>query len=525
MTIKSKIYLLSGLASLVGITSMAALVQRSVSANDRHTQIAVIQINKVDLARSMQVALKQEIQEWNALLLNRNDPQAFFDREQEVKKLATEMDKLLVTPRSRAALAAFNQSHEELGQQYRRVLGHMGASANRETKGKDAVPTAQVDAIVASIKKNSLTFLDSENEAGKQEARTVLVTGGLAWCLFFVVSFFLIRSIIAPLDAATKSLVIISTGDLTSRVNEEGRDEIGSMGRALNRTMDKVSQTMGSITEDSALLAASSERLSAVSRQLKESAGDTHGQIATVSAAAGEVSKNLQAVAAAAEEMSASIREIARHSTEAASATGSAKQAAEVADATVLKLNRSTTEIGQVLKVIGEIAAQTQLLALNAAIEAARAGEAGKGFAVVAQEVKELAKKTTEATADVGRRIGAIQSDSKAAAAAFRQIDEVMGRVNDIANSIASAVEEQSVTTREIVSNVHQAATGSSTVAASIVSMSQAASGTSRSAENTDTAAGELTQMAAHLQSLVSGFKCQSNNVVEMPSRSSSLAA
>jgi methyl-accepting chemotaxis protein len=113
-----------------------------------------------------------------------------------------------------------------------------------------------------------------------------------------------------------------------------------------------------------------------------------------------------------------------------------------------------------VIKVITSIAQQTNLLALNATIEAARAGEAGKGFAVVANEVKELAKQTAKATEDISRKIEAIQGDTKGAVEAIAQIGKIINQINDIQNTIASAVEEQTATTSEISRNVAEAARG-----------------------------------------------------------------
>src|SRR5439155_1469536 len=108
----------------------------------------------------------------------------------------------------------------------------------------------------------------------------------------------------------------------------------------------------------------------------------------------------------------------------------------------VAKLGESSAEIGNVIKVITSIAEQTNLLALNATIEAARAGEAGKGFAVVANEVKELAKQTAKATEDISRKIEAIQGDTKGAVEAIAKIGNIINQINDIQNTIASAVEE-----------------------------------------------------------------------------------
>ena len=123
-------------------------------------------------------------------------------------------------------------------------------------------------------------------------------------------------------------------------------------------------------------------------------------------------------------------------------------------------LGESGSRIGGVVKLITSIAEQTNLLALNATIEAARAGEVGKGFAVVANEVKELAKETARATEDISGKINAIQQDTANAVRAISEVQATIKHINDIQSAIASAVEEQSATTREIGRNVTEAARG-----------------------------------------------------------------
>src|SRR5437868_14229072 len=163
--------------------------------------------------------------------------------------------------------------------------------------------------------------------------------------------------------------------------------------------------------------------------------------------------------------MNASIREIAKNASEAARVAGTAVKVAETTNGTIAQLGVSSAEIGQVTKAITSIAQQTNLLALNATIEAARAGEAGKGFAVVANEVKELAKETARATEDIGQKIEAIQRDAHGAVQAIAQIGAIIHQIDDIQNTIASAVEEQTATTAEMGRNVGEAATRSSEIA------------------------------------------------------------
>lgn len=254
-------------------------------------------------------------------------------------------------------------------------------------------------------------------------------------------------------------------------------------------------------------LASSAAELTAVSQQMAANSEETATQASVVSAAAEQVSRNIGTVATATEEMGASIKEIAKSANEAARVATSAVKVAEKTNVTVSKLGESSAEIGNVIKVITSIAQQTNLLALNATIEAARAGEAGKGFAVVANEVKELAKQTAKATEDIGRRIDAIQADTRSSVDAIAQISTIISQINDIQTTIASAVEEQTATTGEISRNVGEAALGSREIAQNVMGVAQAARSTTEGATNTKGSADELSRMATELQRLVTSLR------------------
>ena len=171
------------------------------------------------------------------------------------------------------------------------------------------------------------------------------------------------------------------------------------------------------------------------------------------------------------------------------------------------KLDTSSLEIGNVLKMISSIAEQTNLLALNATIEAARAGELGKGFAVVANEVKELARQTAKATGEIGGNITSIQANTKEAVAAIVEITTVINKISDISGMIASAVEEQAATTGEMGRNVTAAAGSSANIASNIVYVSETAQNTTEGATNSKMAAQQLAEIAVELQGLVNKFK------------------
>ena len=261
--------------------------------------------------------------------------------------------------------------------------------------------------------------------------------------------------------------------------------------------------TVKEVTENSQSVASAAEELTAVSQQMSSNSEETSAQANVVAAASEQVSRNVATVAASAEEMSASVREIAKNANDAAKVATEAVRVAGETNRTVAKLGESSIEIGKVIKVITSIAQQTNLLALNATIEAARAGEAGKGFAVVANEVKELAKQTATATEDISQKIEAIQSDTKGAVVAIEQIGKIINQINDIQNTIASAVEEQTATTNEIARNAGEAAKGSTEISKNITNVSEAVKNTTEGAVNTLNAATELAKLAADLKRIV----------------------
>jgi methyl-accepting chemotaxis protein len=309
-----------------------------------------------------------------------------------------------------------------------------------------------------------------------------------------------VESILVTVSAASK-------GDLTQAVTVSGKDSIGQMGEGFAQLLGNLRASIGKIGQTAATLSTSSGELTSNSQQMSANAEETSAQAGVVSAASEQVSRNLQTVATSTEEMSATIKEIAKNTTESAKFASEAVNVAHATNITVSKLGDSSTEIGQVIKVITSIAQQTNLLALNATIEAARAGEAGKGFGVVANEVKELAKETAKATEDISRKIEAIQTDTKGAVDAIAAIGRIIDQVNDISNSIATAVEEQDATTNEMSRNVNEAAKGAGEIAKNIVGVAEAAKNTAQGAGESQRSATQLTQMSSELRDLVDRFK------------------
>jgi len=350
-----------------------------------------------------------------------------------------------------------------------------------------------------------------------------------------ILAFVITRGIVGPLRKSVQFAETVAKGDLTQQVDINQKDEVGILAHSLNTMSTNLRELIGRIKTSSTALSGSATELSATATQLAGSAEEMTAQSATVAAAAEEMTTNMGTMASSAEQMScntkttaasieemtASITEIAKNAEQASTVADEAASLAEISNEKIGLLGTAADEIGKVIEVIQDIAEQTNLLALNATIEAARAGDAGKGFAVVATEVKELAKQTAEATEDISKRIAAIQSSTGASVESIGKISEVVKKVNEVSRTIASAVEEQSITTKEIAENVSQVATASEMVSSGVAesaSVSQeitknisgvdiASRQTAEGANQTQTVGVELSKLAEDLQGLMNQFK------------------
>ena len=361
----------------------------------------------------------------------------------------------------------------------------------------------------------------------------LLIVGAVASLLSLYIVLFRVTR---PLGRMTATMSQLAAGNIEIAIPwAHRRDEIGEMGRALRvfrensaeknqleleqtekeataraekrqaimELADRFEQQVRSTVES---VTAEIERVRHSASQLTASAEESSKQSAAVAVSSQQASANVATVATAAEQLSASIAEIGRQAEQSADIAGRAVSQAGRADKTIRNLSESAVRIGEVVDLINEIAGQTNLLALNATIEAARAGEAGKGFAVVAQEVKNLANQTARATEEISAQIGAVQSETHDAVVDIREIRDIIGEINDISATIASAVEEQGSSTREIARNVQQAAKGTEEVNANIDNVAAAADETGVAANNVMSATETLTGRAADLSREIDRF-------------------
>ncbi len=501
------------LATSSGVTYYSVRQVVAISA------IAEVTAKNATLTTKLQGDLTGRISAIRGYLLTGKDRErdSYERAKQDFTKTMEELRPLLISEEAKQILA----KGQQLSLDYAAATDHVAElrAGNHQQEAVDlyfSPPVAQLrsqlhDAIAeeASFQEKKHEKTQLESTAVEARMRTLVIAlaiTGLA--LGAVVAFLLGRWFSGSVNQVMGFVAELRQNNLAiADLQVTSTDEIGRTFEALNTMKNSLREVIQSISKSSVQVATASEELNATSQQITANSEETSAQTKVVSNATQQVSQNLQTVATGAEEMGASIKDIAKNATEAAKIATSAVSAAEAANATVSKLGESSAEIGQVIKVITAIAQQTNLLALNATIEAARAGDAGKGFAVVANEVKELAKKTAKATEDISRKIETIQVDTKAAVESIGTIGKVINQINDISNTIATAVEEQNATTNEMARNVSEAAHGSGEITSNIAGVSDAAESTSRGAGDTQKAAQQLVETSAELRRLVEQFK------------------
>ncbi|MDU6141457.1 methyl-accepting chemotaxis protein, partial [Bradyrhizobium sp.] len=379
-------------------------------------------------------------------------------------------------------------------------------------------------------------YVDDLDEMFYASVKTALLWAAGLIALLCMIALLIARGLVRPLQAITKVMTELATGNLAVLVpGAERRDELGEMARAVEvfkvnaaarqrleaeqkeqegrlaaqrkadteRLANEFERSVGSIIET---VSSAATALESSAKSLTATADRSQGLATVVANASGDASNNVQSVAASTEEMSSSVNEISRQVQQSAAIASEAVEQARRTNQRVGELSQAAARIGDVVELINTIAGQTNLLALNATIEAARAGDAGRGFAVVASEVKALAEQTAKATDEISQQIGAIQAATQHSVSAIREIGDTIGRMSEIASTIAAAVEEQGAATQEISRNIQQAAQGTRQVSANIAQVQREASETGSASSQVLNSVQCLSQDSQRLKLEVSRF-------------------
>ncbi len=253
-------------------------------------------------------------------------------------------------------------------------------------------------------------------------------------------------------------------------------------------------------------VAVSADEMRTTAASLFNASGHTSKRAESAVQSSNEASANVETAAIAADELSSSIAEIGRRLNQTSDVVRVAVEEAQTTNQDIGALAQGARKIGDVTKLIRNIAGQTNLLALNATIEAARAGEAGRGFAVVASEVKSLAVQTAKATEDISSQILEVQNSTDKAVEAIGRIAHRMREINEYTSAVAISVEQQNAATAEISQNVTSAADGAKLIVTVLGEVAGATTESQQSAQTVLAASESVEQAAANLRSEVEGF-------------------
>ncbi len=349
------------------------------------------------------------------------------------------------------------------------LLAYEDENGDEKMVAFSSIPSVGWKIVIEAPKKELASGLD------RIFITNAMVLAGSVLLLFLVLDL-MMRFIFKPIAETVTALEDISggEGDLTRRIKVGSRDEAGLLSLNFNKFVDKLQQMIKRIAKDTdgvsgsadglldtaTILVRNSRETSQDSQKAAAAAEEMSHNIGDIAATLQTASENIAQIAAATEQMETTIAEIALRAANAREITGEAVAVGGNSSKQIEALGRAVADIGKVVSDITEISEQTNLLALNATIEAARAGEAGKGFAVVANEIKALSTQTNEATEDIKMKIKGIEQTSETTISGIERLSQIIGTINDIVSMIAVAVEEQSVTAKELSGNISNISLG-----------------------------------------------------------------
>jgi methyl-accepting chemotaxis protein len=493
------IFLVMGGLMVLLAVSIGAMSALNGSLSD-YRQLLNEHVRIENSINKMNFTFKVQVQEWKNTLLRGydNDNRAkywgrFKAQQSKIQDLGNNLLPTIKDTSKRQQVKEFIDAHATMGSKYQQGFNDFVAAdfdpkaGDKAVKGMDRTPSKLLSQAAKSFLKERSNFADAVEAHSKQVSTwsTVAVI-----CVTFLVIGFLWlvlkNTFLSPLSIVMKRITELSEGDFTSKIDTSGSDELGQLSRNLSHMQSEIVEVLTQVKDTSQNLQTASHSINQTASNITQHTGATEQYTDQVSNAISEMSDTVQDVAANA----------AGAADAAQQADNNAQLGLKVMDETINSINalsdevdrvagamnqleQDTASVGAVLDVIKGIAEQTNLLALNAAIEAARAGEQGRGFAVVADEVRALAQRTQESTAEIQQIIETVQNGAAEAVKAMTSsqeqtrntvtlatnaggsIQEITGSVSsirDMNTQIATAAEQQSCAADEIRKNVESMA-------------------------------------------------------------------
>ncbi|MEK8088845.1 methyl-accepting chemotaxis protein [Thermithiobacillus plumbiphilus] len=533
-TIKGRLIFSTLLAATLFLVALGVALSGMNSMSQRF--VTFIQHDQAILS-SLQGMYAQGLQNGQALrniIFNPSNAKGHENFRNSAEGFQESYDKALKLTAGNPEMQNLLRQTGESWQQDNQIKARIIELASSDPQAAIATLNQEETPVWREVRKNLLVLIRDQGasaETTRQEtmsyANGIIATSlglALAALLFGgMIMFWVVRNISQRLHSVQRAIDELrqGDGDLTRRLPDQGRDEIARLSSSINDFIGKIRKIIIGVRD-------AAESASVTATQL-------NAMTVNVSRDARTQTEGIFQISTAMEEMSNTVKEVANNAGSAANASSQASEVVKAGNAIgqqtmaalnridgtvgssagrISELNTAIQQIGEVTRVIKDIAEQTNLLALNAAIEAARAGEHGRGFAVVADEVRKLSERTAASTTDIASIVQTVQAGTQQAVSAmdqargevsqgvehgqeagkaFQQIDSSVRTVTEMMHQIATAAEEQSAVGTEISRNLEQ--------------VSRIADSTNQDIQRTTEAVANLAETAQNLRILVNQFK------------------
>jgi methyl-accepting chemotaxis protein len=490
------------ITGIIGYTNMSSM--SSVNSNSEkmynNNFLPSIELTK------FQANLLQILLDHKSALYERK-PELLQSRLDEIDKLALEDNKILEDYKKTMTAGEETNLYNNIMTSLTSYRETRSANIElvKEQKYDEAVADySRVDETKTKLKDNLQKLIDyntktaanqlkSNNNEFKSASTIAIILTIVNMLLAIIISSFLSRFIGKPLNKLIEVANKMAEGDLDVEIEASTKDEVGLLGQAFKRMNDHLNEVMSQINSASEQVASGAKQVSDSSMELSQGATEQASSIEQLTASIEEISsqtKNNASNAANANELAVLAQQDA--------AKGNERMAEMLKS--MEDINESSSNISKIIKVIDEIAFQTNILALNAAVEAARAGQHGKGFAVVAEEVRNLAARSADAaketTALIEGSIKKVEGGTKIAT----ETADALNKIVDGVAKVASLVNDITIASNEQASGIAQINQG-------IVQVSQVVQTNSATSEESAAASEELSSQAELLSKTVRRFK------------------